>query len=153
VETTTERLAVTREVVIDARPETVWQFLVDPEKIARWKGMTISFDAKVGSPYRIAVVPGHVAIGEIVELDPPHRLVYTWGWEGETAVPPGSSTVEYELLPEGAGTRLRLTHRDLPNAEAAESHGHGWDHYVQRLAVVAAGGDPGVDPWIAERGS
>ena len=64
-------------------------------------------------------------------------------------MPPGSSTVEIELAPDGDGTRLRFTHRDLPNAEAVESHGHGWDHYLQRLAVAAGGGDPGSDPWLS----
>src|SRR5438876_2418076 len=31
---------------------------------------------------------------------------------------------------------------------AAESHAHGWDHYLERLAGVAAGRDPGRDPWL-----
>jgi len=150
VESTTDQLAITRELVIDASPETVWEFLVDPERINRWKGTLASFDARPGGAYRIDVVPGHIAAGQLVELDPPHRLVYTWGWEAGEAVPPGSTTVEYELVPEGTGTRLLFTHRDLPNQEAADSHAHGWDHYLERLAVVAAGGDPGADPWITD---
>ena len=32
-------------------------------------------------------------VGEFVELDPPNHLVFTWGWEGDEDVPPGSSTV------------------------------------------------------------
>ena len=48
-------------------------------------------------------------------------------------MPPGSSTVEIELVPEGDGTLLRFTHRDLPSAEAADSHSKGWDHYLERL--------------------
>jgi len=39
-------------------------------------------------------------------------------------------------------------HRDLPSTKAAESHGHGWDHYLARLKVAAGGGDPGEDPWL-----
>ena len=54
-----------------------------------------------------------------------------------------------ELVPDGEGTLLRFTHRDLPSAEAADSHGHGWDHYLERLEVAAAGGDPGPDPWLS----
>jgi hypothetical protein len=45
------------------------------------------------------------------------------------------------------GTLLRFQHSDLPSFEAAESHGHGWDHYFARLAVVAADGDLGSDFW------
>ena len=69
--------------------------------------------------------------------------------DGPRSVPPGSSTIEYELIPDGNGTIVRFTHRDLPDAAAAESHAHGWDHYFERLAIVAGGGDPGVDPWIS----
>ena len=152
MESTTETIAVEREVLIDARPETVWEFLVDPEKAVRWMGQTAELEPRPGGLYRVGVIPGHVARGEFVELDPPHRLVFTWGWEpdedGASSVPPGSSTVEIELEPNGSGTRLRFTHRDLPSTESAESHGHGWDHYLGRLVTAAAGGDPGTDPWL-----
>jgi hypothetical protein len=60
----------------------------------------------------------------------------------------GSSTIEIELIRDGDGTKLRFTHRDLPSAEAAESHSHGWDHYLERLVVAARGEDAGEDPWI-----
>jgi uncharacterized protein YndB with AHSA1/START domain len=85
-----------------------------------------------------------------VEIEPPRRLVFTWGWEpgSGSAVSPGSTTVEFELIPDGAGTTLRFTHRGLKSAEAAESHAHGWDHYLARLGVAAGGGDPGRDPWL-----
>jgi hypothetical protein len=42
-----------------------------------------------------------------------------------------------------------MSHGDLPTAASAESHAHGWDHYLQRLAVAAPGGDADVDPWIS----
>ena len=147
METTTET-TVEREIAIAASPETVWQFLVDPLKATSWMGMTASFDPRPGGQYRIEVIPGHTAIGEFVELDPPRRLVHTFGWEGDNPVPSGSSTVEIDLFPDGAGTMLRFTHRDLPSAEAAQSHAHGWDHYLERLAIAAPGGDPGADPWL-----
>jgi uncharacterized protein YndB with AHSA1/START domain len=153
MELTTEQLVYHRELQIDASPETVWEFLVDPEKVARWKGLpAMTFEPAAGGAFRIEIIPGEVASGEFVELDPPRRLVYTWGWEpgvdGPNVVPPGSSTVEIELVPESGGTRLRFTHRDLPTAASAESHGVGWDHYLGRLATAAGGGDPGPDPWL-----
>jgi len=151
VESTTERLLAQREVLIDARPEIVWEFLVDPDKLLRWKGLNTTFEPRVGAGYRTEVIPANVAVGEVLELDPPRRLVYSWGWEGSDEVPPGSTIVEYELLPEGDGTRVRLTHSDLPSRESLERHAHGWDHYLARLAVAAAGGDPGPDQFPTER--
>jgi uncharacterized protein YndB with AHSA1/START domain len=149
MDATTESTVVEREIAIAATPETVWEFLVDPEKAIRWMGREASIDLHPGGRYHVDVIPGSTAVGEFVEIDPPRRLVYTWGWEeAGGSVPPGSTTVEFELLPSGEGTILRFSHRDLPSAEAVAKHAHGWDHYLERLAAVAAGGDPGVDPWI-----
>jgi uncharacterized protein YndB with AHSA1/START domain len=152
VESTTERLELRRELAIAARPETVWGFLVDPEKLTTWMGVTASLDPRPGGAVRIEVISGNVASGEIVEIDPPRRLVYTWGWEpgpdGTNEVPPGSSTVEFELVPDGTGTTLRFVHRDLPSKASIERHGHGWAHYLGRLEIAGAGGDAGRDPWL-----
>jgi uncharacterized protein YndB with AHSA1/START domain len=149
VDATTESISVAREIAIAASPETVWELLVDPDQAIRWMGQVATLDVRPGGGYRVEVIPGHTASGEFVEVDPPRRLVHTWGWEGESGVPPGSSTIEYELVPDGDGTLLRFTHRDLPSSEAAESHAHGWDHYLGRLETVASGGDPGPDPWLS----
>ena len=155
MKTATETVVYEKVMEIDASPETVWGFLVDPEKVARWKGLpATTFEPRVGGSYRIEIIPGHVASGAFVELDRPRRLVYTWGWEpgtdGPHAVPPGSSTIEIELEPLDGGTRLSFTHRDLPGREQADAHATGWEHYLGRLAVAAAGGDPGRDPWLAD---
>jgi uncharacterized protein YndB with AHSA1/START domain len=144
--------AVRREIAIAASPETIWEFLVDPEKATRWMGRSASFDARPGGEYRVEVISGNVAAGEFVELDPPHRLVWTWGWEPGTPMPvaSGSTTIEVELVPDGDGTLLRFTHSGLPDADAAEKHAHGWDHYLGRLAIAARGEDPGRDTWLDE---
>jgi uncharacterized protein YndB with AHSA1/START domain len=155
MEQTTEQVIVERELEIAASPQRVWSFLVDPEKAVRWMGVSALLDPRPGGEYRVVVLPGHTARGEFVELDPPHRLVFTWGWEPEgdepSAVPAGSSTIEIELVPTGEGTLLRFTHRDLPSPESAESHGRGWDYYLGRLEAASTGRDPGPDPWL-ERG-
>ena len=149
---TTELTTIEREVAIAARPETVWELLTDPDQATRWMGLEAAFELRPGGAYRVEVIPGNVARGEFVEIDPPKRLVYTWGWEGGPggSVPPGSTTVEFDLIANDGGTLLRFRHSDLPSDKSAESHGHGWDHYFERLAVVAAGGDPGDDPWVAQ---
>jgi uncharacterized protein YndB with AHSA1/START domain len=146
----TDTAVYERTIAIDASPETVWEFFVDPTKLMRWMGIDAELDPQPGGIYRCNVIPGHTARGEFVELDKPRRIVFTWGWDGSDGVPPGSSTIEAELTAEGDGTSLRFVHRDLPDAEAVASHGHGWDHYLPRLELAAAGGDPGEDPWVTQ---
>jgi uncharacterized protein YndB with AHSA1/START domain len=152
MDATSETTSLEREIAIAASPETVWQFLVDPDKAVLWMGERATFDARPGGAWTVDVIPGNKASGEFVEVDPPHRLVYTWGWEAvdgvANPVPPGSSTIEIELVADGNGTMLRFAHRDLPTEKSVDSHAHGWGHYLDRLAVVAAGGDPGRDPWL-----
>ena len=148
----TETTVIVRELEIAAAPETVWEFLVDPDKATRWMGQSCTFDARPGGEYRCEVIPGHTASGSFVEVEPARRLAFTWGWEpnaeGESSTPaPGGSTVEMELRPSGDGTLLRFTHRDL-SAEEAASHARGWDHYLPRLVEAGGGGDPGRDPWL-----
>jgi uncharacterized protein YndB with AHSA1/START domain len=146
----TDTTVYERTLTIDASPETVWDFLVDPEKLMRWKGINADLDPQPGGIFRCEVIPGHIARGEYVEIDKPNKLVFTWGWDGSEDVPPGSSTVEIELAMDGDGTSLRFVHKDLPSAEAIASHAHGWDHYLPRLETAAGGGDPGEDPWVTQ---
>ena len=139
---------VNSEIKIDAAPEAIFPYLTDPQKIARWKGVDATVEASPGGVYRVNVTGVKHAVGEYVEVDPPHRVVFTWGWEGDEQLPPGSSMVTIELISDGEGTIVRLTHSGLPEgADAAQLQG--WEHFLPRLAIVASGGDPGPDPWVA----
>ncbi|MFF1867343.1 SRPBCC domain-containing protein [Streptomyces sp. CB03911] len=138
---------VTVERRIAARPETVFSFFTDRDRWLSWMGKDGDFAFTPGGAYRTHVAAENHAAGHFVEIDPPKRVVFTWGWEsGGMPVPPGSSTVEITLEPEGEGTWVRLVHRDLP-PEACVPHHEGWVHYLDRLVVLAEGGDPGVDSW------
>jgi uncharacterized protein YndB with AHSA1/START domain len=136
-----------REILIDATPATVFGFLSDAEKWAQWEGTELEIDARPGGIYRVVVGQDEwKSRGEFVEVVPNEKVVYTFGWEDEgNPIRPGSTTVEMTLQPDGDKTLLRVVHRGLPD-ESFEDHGRGWDHYLARLAVVAAGGDPGPDP-------
>ena len=147
----TESISVEREIAIAASPETIWELLTQEDEAVKWMGQSASFDLRPGGTYRVEVIPGNTARGEFVEIDPPRRLVYTWGWEpgSQSNVAAGSSTFEFELTPHEDGTTLlRFRHSDLPSSDAAESHGHGWDHYLGRLTRLAGGDDPSRDPWL-----
>jgi uncharacterized protein YndB with AHSA1/START domain len=131
---------------IDARPETVFQYLVDPERMCAWMGVSADAEARPGGAYRVDTGRA-VASGTYVEVVPHTRVVWSWGWEGNPDFPPGSSTVEVTLVPDGEATVVRLRHTDLPSGPTAARHREGWEHYLARLAVAGAGGDPGPDEW------
>ncbi|MBI4504817.1 MAG: SRPBCC domain-containing protein [Chloroflexi bacterium] len=140
---------VEREVRIAARPETVFAFFTDPAKMLRWKGVAAELDPRPGGTYRVRINEQSVARGEYVEVVPNSRVVFTWGWEGDgSPVPPGTSTVEVSLIAEGEHTVVRLRHRGLP-ADQRQPHAEGWAHYLERLVIAGAGGDPGPDPWAS----
>jgi uncharacterized protein YndB with AHSA1/START domain len=84
---------------------------------------------------------------------PVHRLAYSFGWDGNKDVPPGSGLIEIDLVEQDGGTLLRMTHSGLPNAAEQASHAKGWAHYLGRLAIAASGRDPGADPNCHTRSS
>ena len=139
--------AVVSEVHIAATPETVFAFFVEAEKMERWMGMRVELDPRPGGTYAVDINQLARARGQYLEVVPHSRVVFSFGWEGDDqGVPPGSSTVEVSLTPEGDGTHVRLIHRGLTTPEMREQHRHGWDHYLARLSIAAAGGTPGPDP-------
>ncbi|MFG2294341.1 SRPBCC domain-containing protein [Streptomyces sp. NPDC048603] len=139
---------VTLERRIAARPRTVFSFFAEDDKWLAWMGRYGEFAFRPGGAYRIAVTRDHVAEGRFTEIDPPGRLVFTWGWAGAgTEVPPGSTIVEVTCEPAAEGTLFRLAHRGLPSPEACSAHAEVWTHYVRRLVTWAEGGDPGPDDW------
>jgi uncharacterized protein YndB with AHSA1/START domain len=143
--------AVEREVRIRARPETIFPFFTDPELMVRWMGTSARAEPRPGGIYRVNIDGSHIACGEFVEVSSPERVVFTWGWEAEdTTVPSGTSTVEVTLTPDGDHTIVRLVHRDLPTKDSADSHGVGWEHYLERLEMAAAGGEAGPDSWAEQ---
>jgi uncharacterized protein YndB with AHSA1/START domain len=130
---------VEHEVTVPARPETVFAYFTDPEKIVRWMGTEATLDPRPGGVCRITVVGVAPVLGEFVEIDPPYRIVFTWNWEERWfGMPPQSTTVEVFFEPDGDGTIVRVAHRQLPPA-AADLLRSGWEHYLGRLVIAAAG--------------
>ena len=144
----TEPLVVRRETQIAAQPATVFAFLTDPEKILSWMGAEVMTEVHPGGLYLVKGVggrPTRVARGAFREVVPVHRLAYSFGWEGDEAVPPGSGLIEIDLIERDGGTLLRMTHSGLPDAAQCANHDKGWAHYLGRLAMAAAGRNPGAD--------
>ena len=136
---------IERVITIAAKPETVFHLLTDRAEYVRWKGREAQLDARPGGIFKVIFANGtDIVSGRFVEVVPSRRVVFTWGWENSPFVPPGRSTVEIDLEPEGDGTRLRLVHRDLP-AESLAGHTEGWDYFLPRLTAVAEGRIPPAD--------
>ncbi len=132
---------IVKEVHVDAQPETVFAFFTEAEKITRWLAAEATTDPRPGGvihqTHRSEGVD-YLMRGEFVELEPPHRVVFTWGFENTSmGVTPGSSTVEVTLTPADGGTHLRLVHSGLPEPALA-THGPGWDEQLGNLARALA---------------
>ena len=123
---------IVQSIDVAAPPETVFRFFTDPERHTRWLGREAILDPRPGGIYRCIVNDTSTVRGEYVEVEPPHRVVFTWGFEGNVDVPPGSSVVTVTLQPSGRGTRLVLVHTGLPHP-MFEPHDVGWRGYLQSL--------------------
>jgi uncharacterized protein YndB with AHSA1/START domain len=142
-EIATPTTTIEQTVRIAARPETVWSFWTEPERLREWWGEATALELQPGGDYRIVMDNGTVGRGRFVELDPPRRLVFTFGWEhnapGEPLAP-GSTRVEVTLRAEGDGTELVLRHTEVPS-EQAPDHVKGWELFVGDRLVAAVTGE------------
>jgi uncharacterized protein YndB with AHSA1/START domain len=131
---------------IEAPPELVFAHLVDPRRMVAWMGQHAELEPEPGGRFAVDI-DGVLVRGEYLEVDPPCRVLVSWGMAGTADLPPGSSRVEFSLVPTARGTRLTLVHRDLPDTRM-RTHARGWDHYLDRLRVAAGGADPGRDTFV-----
>ena len=98
---------IVREIHIDATPETVFEFFTDPTKLTRWLAAEATLDPRPGGVCHQVHAGGErresgpfFMRGEFVEVFPPERVVFTWGFTNpEIGVSPGSSVVEVTLTP------------------------------------------------------
>ncbi len=137
------------ERLLDAPVETVWAWLVEPEKRKLWfaggeielrEGGAVSlvFDHDhlsadpVPYPAAYAKWQGATARERVVAIDPPRALAITWG-EGKNGV------ARFELSPEGARTRLVLTHTGIGDSETRRGTAAGWRSHLAVLAGRLSG--------------
>lgn len=131
-------------IIIEADPETVFGFLIEPELMAEWFGVSHVLDGKAGGAFRVEVSNGNIAVGEYIKVTPHRRVAFTWGWESASpkhsallALKPGTSHVEIELQPHPRGTLLQLVHRGLPE-NLAGIYGERWELHLNRLTTRMA---------------
>lgn len=131
-------------VIVDADPAEVYEYFTIAEAMVLWMGQFSSLDPVPGGEFAVDV-NGVAVRGRYVVLEPPHRLVFTWGFIGSDVLPPETSTVEVLLIPQGGGTRVEIVHSRLPRAEASK-HAPGWRHFLEQLAkTVLVGQDQNAE--------
>ena len=133
---------------ISARPETVWRYWTDPQRMCEWWGAAAELAPRSGGLCVVEMGGGQVMRGEYLELVPHERLVFSFGWEpteGTPDVPPGSTRVEVTLTEDAGDTIMTLRHTGLP-VNAADEHEKGWAHFLAQLADAVEEDERGPAP-------
>jgi uncharacterized protein YndB with AHSA1/START domain/DNA-binding transcriptional ArsR family regulator len=137
------------EIYIKTTPERLWQAITDSEMKARYSfGVGIETDWAVGSPWKAVTpnAPGPISHGEILEIDPPRRLVQSfqalWSEEVERE---GTSRVTWEIEPVADSCRLTVIHDELPEHVNDEIFG-GWPMILSGLKTLLETGEQLTTP-------
>jgi uncharacterized protein YndB with AHSA1/START domain len=130
---------------IDAPPSAVYRFLTESNLWSRWQGESADLDPVAGGRFQVQMAEDQIVEGTYVAVEPDTRVVITWGWRGHPRMPPGTTTVEFQLVADGSGTIVRLTHQGIP-VDDLPLHRQGWAMFLPRLGTAVTGGDPGPNP-------
>lgn len=153
VKTTTQvQTTQVYQVFIKANPERIWEAITEPRMLAKY-----FFGTRLDAPLGVvgsrvkSWSPDHATLwtdNEILESDPPRRLVHTWRslYEPELASEQ-ESRVTWEIEPqEGGYSKLTVTHDTLEGApKTAESVSGGWMLIISGLKTLVETGEPLVD--------
>ena len=151
--TTAPAHTLDRTITIAAPRDLVFEFLSQPERWAAWWGPGSTIDARAGGRLLVRHPGGIEFTGEVLDIDPPNRIVFTYGNASGSPVPPGGSVVTIALEPVPAGTRLHLTHA-LADPALRDEFVQGWRFQLALFAnavanVQHAGAAQVVDGWLA----
>lgn len=130
---------------IAAPIDVVWSLLTTPAGLNEWMSVDAVVELEPGGTIRWEHQNGHVVAGEVREVVPMRRFVFTYGWESSfLPVLPGSTVVTVELESARDATRVSVRHAGLSEPLAAQ-HEVGWTHFVGRLAERAERLDRGQE--------
>jgi uncharacterized protein YndB with AHSA1/START domain len=142
-----------RTVVIRATPATVFEFFTNDRDWAGWWGAGSTIDARPGGDVLIRHPNGIEVSGQVIEIAPPERITFTYGYASGSPIPPGGSRVTIRLERHPTGTVLRLTH-EFDDAGVRDHHVQGWRFQLSLFAnaianKVNASAAATVDRWFA----
>ncbi len=137
---------------IRTTPAKLWEALTDPKFVRQyWFGITVECAWKKGSPWKLVFPDGRLGdAGEILEIDPPRRMVIRWQneWKPELKAE-GPSRCTFELEPTGGAVKLTITHEiDRPDSKFIEAVNGGWPKVLSNLkSLLETGAIALQDPY------
>jgi uncharacterized protein YndB with AHSA1/START domain len=130
---------------IQTTPKQLWAALLKPEFTSLyWFGVRMESDWKVGSPWRMIHADGSVSdAGEVLEIDPPRRLVLKWRNEYPEMKPEGYTRCTFEISRDRGQTRLQIVHEaERDNSRTIEAVSGGWPMVLSGLKTLLETGKP-----------
>jgi len=151
--TSAETFELSLSQTIKASPQRVYDAWLNPETRMKWwcaqEGMSCDLcdiEARVGGRYRINMLSPdrtkeYICVGEFLELDPPSRIVMTWGWEKNEdedlhGGPVHDTTLTIDIEATDEGSNLTLSHTGFTNQTQCDSHIQGWTGCLGQLAKL-----------------
>lgn len=139
-------LRIERTFAVD--PETVFAFVSKTEHLLKWwgpEGMSVSehdLDLSRAGPWSSVMVNkdgGRYKVsGEVVKVDPPRSVEFTWGWHDDDDQRGHNSRVRFEISGDSAGgTRFLLIHSELADEDSVSNHNMGWTSSLVKLEKLA----------------
>jgi len=141
-----------RTIIINAPREAVFRYFTDSSHWSKWWGAGSTIDSRPGGRIYIRYPEGTEVAGEVLEVKPPERIVFTYGYVKGDPIPAGGSRVTIQLAADGGATRLTLTH-ELESASVRDEHVQGWRYQLSVFSNVVAdeinsGAPARVDAWF-----
>ncbi len=119
-----------RSVLIHAPREAVFRYFADSKRFAAWWGIGSSIDPRPGGAVKIRYPNNVVAVGEVVAIDPPRSVIFTYGYEEPSrGISPGGSRVTVTLEANAEGTVVHLRH-EFADARIRDQHVQGWRYQL-----------------------
>jgi uncharacterized protein YndB with AHSA1/START domain len=145
---------VTRDIIINASPETVYDVVSQPEHIVKWFSDEAELRPVLGADGVLVFNEGAHGVATVevtvVTASRPHLFAFCWiSPDRQRATPDATGTVlvEFRITAQAGGTRLVVSESgldaldwdDRAKAAYSDDHGHGWENFLSRLRPYAEG--------------
>ncbi|MCI0412556.1 SRPBCC domain-containing protein [bacterium] len=126
-----------RKILICAKRSTVFRYFTDSKRFADWWGEGSTIEGRPGGSMKIRFPNGIQASGKILEIEPPERIVFSYGFDSGKPIPPEGSLVTITLQELSDGTQVTLRH-ELSDAAVRDEFIQGWRYQLALFANVAS---------------